>query len=135
MFDVVLKDLQSRFGPKVLLSPEDIAQIINTSVGQQANLRSENRFPIPYEKDDLGRVKISIYDLAKYIASHGKKEVKRELALVPEKLTRQQKKAKKGHLEGAWWTFRSSHIIAIVRRSILENEIPHKPQPKKILKI
>lgn len=135
MFDVVLRDLQGRFGAKVLLSPEDIADIINTSVGQQANLRSEDRFPIPYEKEDLGRIKISIYDLAKYIAGHGKKQVKHQLSLVPEKMTRVGKKAKKGHLEGAWWAYRSTLISSIIAKSVMQNNLIVNKKSSKFLKI
>ena len=64
MFQQILDDLKAQFGSKVQLSPEDIAEIINVSVGEQANKRSQGRFPIPYTKDG-GRIRISIYALAK----------------------------------------------------------------------
>lgn len=135
MFDIVLGDLKGRFGPKVLLSPEDIADIIGVTVGQQANLRSDQRFKIPHGKDDFGRIKISIYDLANYIANQGKAHVKQELAQVPDCLTRIQKKAKKGHLSKNWWLFRSQPICSIIIKANLEFELGSKSESKKFSKV
>lgn len=58
MFQQILDDLKAQFGSKIQLSPEDIEAIINVSAGQQANQRSQGRFPIPYTKDG-GRIRIS----------------------------------------------------------------------------
>jgi hypothetical protein len=135
MLEIILADLRRIFGDKVLLSPEDIAEIIGISVGQQANLRSDERFPIPYDKEDTGRIKISIYALAEYLANHGKKQVKQalkhEISLAPDKPTRVQKKARKGHLENDWWAFRQKAIVAIIDRSILEFELLVQPEKTK----
>ena len=134
MLEIILADLRRIFGNKILLSPEDIAEIISTSVGQQANQRSEGKFPIPWNKDDFGRVKISIYDLAEYIANIGKTQVKQtlkqEISLAPDKPTRVQKKARKGHLERNWWAFRQRAIIAIIRKSLLDFELSYKTSDK-----
>lgn len=130
----MLNDLRGKFGDKVLLSPEDIAEIINMSIGEQANKRSEDTFPIPWSKE-TGRVRVSIYHLAEHIANHGKKQVKQQLAKIPEKLTRIKKKATKGHLEKEWWLFRSRPIVAIIQKSILENELNHKDGSINKLKI
>jgi len=134
MFDIVLADLRSRFGPKVLLSPADIAEIIGCTTEEQANKRSKGTFPIPHSKD-LGRVKISIYDLAKHIANNGKTQVSQELATIPDVLTRTQKKAKKGHLSKNWWLFRSQQICSIILKSNLNVELDSRSELKKILKI
>jgi hypothetical protein len=135
MLEIILADLRRIFGNKVLLSPEDIAEIIGISVGQQANMRSDDRFPIPYDKEDTGRIKISIYALAEYLANHGKKQVKQalkqEISLSPDKPTRVQKKARKGHLETDWWVFRQRAIVAIINRSILELELAVQPEKSK----
>ncbi len=134
MLEIILADLRRIFGNKVLLIPEDVAEIIDTSVGQQANLRSEERFPISYDKDDFGRVKISIYRLAEYLANLGNKQVrqelKREISKAPDKSTRSQKKAPKGHLEKGWWVFRQRQIIAIISKSLLDLELSLKPKEK-----
>lgn len=125
MFDIVLNDLRGKFGDKVLLSPQDISDIIGMSVGEQANKRSADDFPIPWSKDS-GRIKVTIYHLADYIANHGKTQVKQQIAKIPDKLTRTQKKATKGHLEKEWWLFRSRPIIAIIEKSILEDQLNTK---------
>lgn len=118
----------------MLLSPQDISDIIGMSVGEQANKRSADNFPIPWSKDS-GRIKVTIYHLADYIANHGKKQVKQQMAKIPEKLTRIQKKATKGHLEKEWWLFKSRPIIAIIEKSILENELGYKDGSRNKLKI
>ena len=134
MFDIVLNDLRGKFGDKVLLSPQDISDIIGMSVGEQANKRSADDFPIPWSKDS-GRIKVTIYHLADYIANHGKTQVKQQIAKIPDKLTRTQKKATKGHLEKEWWLFRSRPIIAIIQKSNLEQALDKKTLPTKILKV
>ena len=122
MFDIILADLRNQFGPKVLLDPDDLAPVINISVGQQANLRSEGRFPIPYEK--IGnRIKVSIYDLAKHLAGMARQHSKTEIALSPDKLNRVQKKATKGLLEKNWWAFRCWQVVAVIRKSSLEQSM------------
>ncbi|MEY4496324.1 MAG: hypothetical protein RL744_1388 [Pseudomonadota bacterium] len=117
-----------------MLGPEDIADIIDMTVGQQSNKRSDDDFPIPWSKD-TGRVKVTIYHLADYLANHGKRQVKQEMSKIPDKLTRSQKKATKGHLEKEWWLFRSRSIVAIIEKAILENELHSKESVSKVLKI
>ncbi len=126
--------MQDKFGSKVLLGPEDIADIIDMTVGQQSNKRSDDDFPIPWSKD-TGRVKVTIYHLADYLANHGKRQVKQEMSKIPDKLTRIQKKATKGHLEKEWWLFRSPQITAILGKSILEIQLATPNVSPKKLKI
>lgn len=128
MYKIILSDLRQQFGSKVLLSPEDLAEVIDVSVGQQANLRSADKFPIPHNKDDFGRVKVSIYDLASYLANLGKAQVKHEIAQIPDKLTRLQKKSAKGRLSKDWWQFRCSSIYSIINRSLLDFELVAKAE-------
>jgi len=130
MYKIILSDLRQQFGSKVLLSPEDLADVIDVSVGQQANLRSADKFPIPHNKDDFGRVKVSIYDLANYLANLGGAQVKQEMAQIPDKLTRIQKKSTKGRLAKDWWRFRCSSIYSIINRSLLDFELVANPTPK-----
>lgn len=119
----------------MLLSPSDIAEVINVSVGQQANLRAQNRFPIPYDKA-TGKVVVSIYALAQYLAGVGKSSVKEQLADMPDyaKLTRISKKATKGNLEGQWWLFHSPMVVSVISRSILDSELTIKESPKQAVK-
>ena len=71
----VLEDLRRTFphlNGKIYLKPTDLVPVIRVSVGQQANLRSEGRFSIPLQPKEIGMgVSVSIYDLAKYIATNG----------------------------------------------------------------
>jgi hypothetical protein len=125
MLKIILDDLKAQFGQKVLLTPEDIAEIINMSVGEQANKRSQGRFPIPYNKDS-GRIRISIYDLAEYLSNCCNQHCKQEIKQTRVVLSRIDKKAIKGHLQGNWWLFRCNPIISIIRKSILDFQLPNK---------
>ncbi|MDC7716108.1 hypothetical protein PQU95_02575 [Vogesella sp. DC21W] len=113
MFEVILRELQKKFGDKILLTPEDLVLITGISVGQQAKLRSEGRFPIPFEKLG-GRIKINIFHLAEYLASKANnyakskmKEDKKESGnLVNNRLVARKdnkKKNEKGRLKDNWF--------------------------------
>ena len=130
MFQQILEDLKATFGSKIQLSPADIAEIIGISEGQQANLRSEGRFPIPYTKDG-GRIRISIYALAKYLAECCSVSVKQELKSVPVSMPRSDKKAMRGHLEKGWWQLRQKQIISIIRKSKLDFDLAINPSQNK----
>ena len=65
--DEILADLRAVYGRQVLLSPADIAVAIGRSPKAQANMRSRGVFPIPIKRAG-GKVGISIYDLADYLA-------------------------------------------------------------------
>ena len=68
MYEMVLADLKQRFGDKVMLSPSDIAPVIASSPAVQANLRLQNRFPIPVRR--IGKkVGVTIYHLAEYLST------------------------------------------------------------------
>ncbi len=130
MFDLVLADLQGRFGSKILLEPADLADVIGISVGQQANLRSQGRFPIPTTKVG-NKVKVSVYALAQWLASLAKQEVKTELAKTPN-LNRAEKKARRGHLTGQWWAFRQEAICAIIQKAYLKS-VPQAKHQREIV--
>lgn len=130
MFQDILRDLGDRYGKQVLLTPDDLEEALGISKGQQANLRSQNRFPIPITK--IGRkVTVHIYDLAKYLAGTREIEVREELAkekaISKDSMTRQQKKVRRGHLEKDWWHFVSPIIISLIERSLLDAEVQAKP--------
>jgi len=127
MFKDILADLKAQFGSKIFLSPEDIAEIISISVGQQANMRSDGKFPIPYEKVG-GRIRITIYDLAEYLANCCSKKVKQEMQQLPIALSRSDKKATKGHLAKGWWKLRCKPIVTIIEKSIFSNDLRIKPE-------
>jgi hypothetical protein len=68
MYEEILVDLKKSFGPKVILTPEDIAPLIASSPAVQANMRASGRFPIPVRK--IGKkIGITIYHLAEYLAN------------------------------------------------------------------
>lgn len=76
-YERALADLKQKFGPKMVLTPEDIAPIIGASRQAQANLRSREAFPIKTKKLG-GRVTISIYALARYISEEESRDIKGE---------------------------------------------------------
>lgn len=134
MLDIILSDLRSRFGDKVLLSPDDLVEVLGVSVGQQANQRSQGKFPIPHKVEGR-RVKVSIYDLARYLSNIGSASVKSELITIPDSqhLPRRSKKQLKGRLQQGWWLFHSPMVVSIISKSILDYELVSKPQEQKIV--
>lgn len=132
MLEIILADLRQRFGDKVLLSPEDLASVIGVSVGQQANQRSQNKFPIPHKVEGR-RVKVSIYDLAVYLAGIGSSSVRAEIKAMPDTLTRRAKKQVKGRLQQGWWLFHCPMVVSIISKSILELELIATTEPARKL--
>lgn len=65
--DEILADLKEQYGRQLVLSPPDIALAIGRSPKAQANMRSRGVFPIPVKRAG-GKVGVSIYDLADYLA-------------------------------------------------------------------
>lgn len=126
MFAAILDDLRKRFGEKILLTPEDLEKVLGIGRGQQANLRSQNRFPIPTRKVG-GKVTVTIYDLAQHLAGDGKAEVKAQMAAEApnrkERVARKDKKAKRGLLEKGWWQLRADQVIAILENRSLLDEL------------
>lgn len=136
MFDVILEDLKRRFGDKIFLTPDDLALITGISIGQQAKLRSENRFPIPYEK--IGnRIKISIYHLAEYLSkkanAYAKKKVKEEVGNLADK-RKESKKATNGRLKEDWFRdFMSIFVVQYENRLMLSSSCSKEPKVLKKL--
>lgn len=131
MFQQILEDLKATFGSKIQLSPADIAEIIDMSEGQQANRRSEGSFPIPYTKDG-GRIRISIYALARYLSECCSVSVKQEMVSIPADLSRTQKKATRGHLAKGWWQLRRKQITSVILKSIIDFEVPLDKNKRKV---
>ena len=129
IFNVILADLKERFGNRISLTPADLVEVLGTSEGQQANQRSEGSFPIPYTKDG-GRIKITIYALAEYLArcstASANVEVRKEIAASPDRIPRIEKKKRKGHLESGWWQLRCTAIYSIIRHSQMEFDLVQK---------
>lgn len=69
--ETILKDLSARFGRKVLLSPEDIADVISQTPGAQAVARHRRSFDIPIIRRGR-KVFVSVYDVADWLAGEGK---------------------------------------------------------------
>ena len=97
MFNLILNDLKKKFEGKILLTPSDISEIIGVGIGQQANMRSNDTFPIPWSKD-FGRVKINIYDLAYYLSNY---QNQTPITYPKNKIA---PRTTRGHLEKNWWT-------------------------------
>lgn len=126
MIETILADLKTRFGEKVLLSPEDIAPIISSSPAVQANLRSQGRFPIPVKK--IGRkIGITIYHLAEYLANGDVKvEVKPidEVELILNKTTSKKRKNNRDWLTAFQIQNNfNNELFVRVEKLILEEEL------------
>jgi hypothetical protein len=65
--DEILADLRRTYQGKALLSPADLAAAIGRSPKAQANMRSRGMFPMPVKRIG-GRVGVTVYDLAEYLA-------------------------------------------------------------------
>ncbi len=126
MIDVILSDLRGRYGDKVLLSPDDLVSVLGVSVGQQANLRSSGRFPVATTK--IGHlVRVSIYDLAKFLSGECVNVVKKTKIDDKASLNRAQKKAIKGHLEKDWWlSFQIYVYMGLDKSSLGTSSLGHK---------
>lgn len=72
-YQTVLDDLKARFGDKRLLTPDDIAPLIQVTAKAQANQRARGTFPIPLlpQGAKSRKVLISIYALAEHLAGEG----------------------------------------------------------------
>jgi hypothetical protein len=66
----ILADLRNQFGKKTLLTPEDLADVIDQSPGAQAVARHRGQFDIPLTPRGR-RVLVSIYDLADWLSRDG----------------------------------------------------------------
>lgn len=130
MIETILADLRAIFNEKVLLEPADLVNVLGISTGQQANLRSEGKFPIETIKMG-GKVKISIYALAKFLAGQSKLVIKEQLAQ-SSRLDRRGKKKTKGHLEKDWWLGFRERILSCIHRIELSNHFKESSQSKAI---
>jgi hypothetical protein len=117
MNTAILGDLKARYGDKVLLDPKDLEPALGITVGQQANLRSAGRFPIRTTKVG-NKVKVSIYDMADYLSSLCEASVDIEIK-ASSPVSRAEKKALKGHLEGQWWLEFQQVVYATIERQNL----------------
>lgn len=83
----IINDLKNKYGEKYLLSPAELALIINKSVAAQANMRSTGTFPIKVVK--IGKkIGISVYDVADFLVSGQLKEIsKTKIAVDTAKIT------------------------------------------------
>ena len=62
----LIDNLKEKTKGKLLMSPEQLSEVIPFTSKQQSKLRKENRFPIPFK--NIGRlVYYSIYDVANFL--------------------------------------------------------------------
>ena len=62
----LIDNLKEKTKGKLLMSPEQLSQVIPLTSKQQSKLRKENRFPIPFK--NIGRlVYYSVYDVANFL--------------------------------------------------------------------
>lgn len=137
MFATILGDLRQRYGDKIVLTPEDLEGVLGISKGQQANLRSQRRFPLPTRKVG-GRVCVTIYDLAKYLAGAAEDDAKAQTnhgqATGTSKVSRSEKKAMRGLLKKNWWLFRVNQLISVLDNRRLLDDTPPVSVPPALYK-
>ena len=62
----LIDNLKEKTKGKLLMSPEQLSEVIPLTSKQQSKLRKENRFPIPFK--NIGRlVYYSVYDVANFL--------------------------------------------------------------------
>lgn len=62
----LIDNLKEKTKGKLLMSPEQLSEVIPFTSKQQSKLRKENRFPIPFK--NIGRlVYYSVYDVANFL--------------------------------------------------------------------
>ena len=113
-----MDDLKGRYGDRMLLSPADLVEVLGISEGQQANLRSSGKFPIATKKIGSS-VRVSIYDLAKYLSAGAETAAKAEIKGV-DTVNRIAKKQAKGRLAHGWWLSYQTKVFAVLERVRLE---------------
>lgn len=87
MFEIILEDLKRKFGDKAILSPKELAPILNTSESAQSNMRAAGTFPLRVVK--LGtKIGVPIYELAKWLAGGdipaSTKKIEPEVSTLPQ---------------------------------------------------
>ncbi len=117
----ILDDLKSRYGDRVLLSPSDLAVLLGISEGQQANLRSAGKFPMPTRKVGAA-VRVSIYDLAKYLSGEAESAASSAIKTT-DMAGRIAKKKAKGRLEKDWWLNFHARVFAVLDKVRVSSKV------------
>ncbi len=64
----VVEDLKKQFDGATLLTPKQVAIVIQTNEKVQANMRSQNSFPIPVKQNGK-KILMDVYDIAEYVVT------------------------------------------------------------------
>ncbi|HVI40836.1 MAG TPA: hypothetical protein VM577_09265 [Anaerovoracaceae bacterium] len=64
----VVEDLKKQFDGATLLTPKQVAIVIQTNEKVQANMRSMNNFPIPVKQTGK-KILMDVYDIAEYVVT------------------------------------------------------------------
>lgn len=124
MYKDILEDLKQAVQGRLVLTPVELQAVLGVSEGQQANLRSQKRFPIVHKKIGSSVV-YPIHAIAKHLSGEASKnanEVIKQIQ-VDKPLSRIQKKKIGNHLESDWMhTFRL-RLFAMFENNEIEQEL------------
>ena len=104
MFKEMIDELKQTVNGRMVMTPAELQTVIGLSVSQQANMRSQNRFPITHQK--IGsKVLYTVHAVAKYLTSSAMDNVKEAVKEIEREkpLSRSKKKNMSNHLKSGWW--------------------------------
>jgi hypothetical protein len=124
MFREIVEDLKQASGGRLVMTPAELELVLGVSVGQQANLRSQSRFPIKHQK--IGsKIVYPIHAIAKHLSSSASDSAREAIKVIEEDrpLSRTQKKKMGNHLKGDWMLSYRLRLFALIERNEIEEEI------------
>lgn len=124
MFREIVEDLKQASGGRLVMTPAELELVLGVSVGQQANLRSQCRFPIKHQK--IGnKIVYPIHAIAKHLSSSASDSAREAIKVIEEDkpLSRTLKKKKGNHLKADWMLSYRLRLFALIERTEIESEI------------
>ncbi len=124
MYKEILEDLKQAVEGRLVLTPTELQAVLGISEGQQANLRSQKRFPITHKKIGSSVV-YPIYAIAKHLSEEALVNANIIIKKINEDkpLSRIEKKKKTNHLQSDWMhTFRL-RLFAMFENNAIEQEL------------
>ena len=120
MLQEILQDVKNAVGGRLVVTPAELEAIMGIPVGHQANMRSENRFPIPDQKTGR-KVHYSVHAVAKHLAGRATAIAKETLKETKQDKppTRLQKKNATNHLASGWWLTFNVRLTALFQNGVL----------------
>lgn len=104
MFREIVEELKQTVNGRMVMTPAELQTIMGLSVNQQANMRSQNRFPINHQKVG-SKVLYTVHAVAKHLSASATDSVKETIKEIErdKPLSRSKKKNMTNHLKSGWW--------------------------------